>query len=110
MPYIPYRILERTEIVQTPLTKTFAFSSDPTNLELLTPNRLRFEMREETRIDSSLSLFGFPIAWRTLIASSKSDRYFVDEQEKGPLAFWRHKHEFQALGKATVVRHKVEHL
>lgn len=66
-------------------------------------------MGVDTRIDYQLSLFGVPLRWRTRIADWQPGVRFVDEQESGPYALWRHTHEFEAEGDATVVRDLVEY-
>ncbi len=84
---------------------------------MLTPAFLRFriltpppvEMREGTRIDYALSLFGLPVRWRTHIAVWEPQIRFVDERESGPYASWRHTHEFEAQGSSTLVRDTVDY-
>ena len=109
--------LSREQLVQRPLEDVFAFYADASNLEALTPPFLRFrilspmpiEMRVGARIDYQLSLFGVPIRWRTRITAWDFRRRFVDEQESGPYAVWRHTHEFEARGSATWMRDHVEY-
>jgi ligand-binding SRPBCC domain-containing protein len=111
------RRLERTTVVQRPLDEVFAFFADATNLEALTPSFLRFriltptpiEMRPGAHIDYALSLFGIPLRWRTRIAEWEPGARFVDEQERGPYALWRHTHTFEARGDATLVGDVVEY-
>ena len=109
--------LERSQSIQVGLTQTFNFFSDAANLEALTPPFLKFriltrfpiEMRSGTRIEYTLSLFGIPIRWRTRITEWMPGQRFVDEQEIGPFAFWRHTHEFWFHDKATTIRDVVEY-
>lgn len=109
--------LERTEQIQRPLDAVFSFFADATNLEAITPPFLRFgilgprpvEMRPGARIDYAMSLFGVPVRWRTRITEWEPGVRFVDEQEAGPYAFWRHTHEFVPRGDATLVRDVVEY-
>lgn len=109
--------LERCSVIPRPRSEVFAFFSDARNLEAITPSSLRFrittplpiEMRPGTRIDYSLSLFGVPLRWRTLIALWQPDERFIDEQELGPYAAWRHLHEFEALGSSTRMRDVVDY-
>lgn len=104
----PTHRLTRSQWIPRPLPEVFAFFSDATNLEAITPPFLRFrilsapvEMRAGARIEYTLSLFGVPIRWRTLISCFEPNRRFVDEQETGPYAFWHHLHEFEAEGDGT---------
>jgi hypothetical protein len=110
--------LERTLRVERPVDEVFAFFADAANLEAITPAFLRFriltpmpvEMRVGARIDYALSLFGVPLRWRTRITGWEPGVRFVDEQESGPYASWRHTHEFEAEpGGATTVRDLVEY-
>lgn len=110
--------LTRTQVVPRPLGEVFAFFSDASNLEALTPGSLHFrfltplpiEMRVGARIDYALTIFGFPIRWRTVITDWQPGVQFVDEQESGPYAFWRHTHAFEAAGNSTIVRDTVDYM
>lgn len=109
--------LSRTQLVRRPLPELFAFFSDASNLDALTPPFLRFriltpmpvELCAGARLDYQLSLFGFRVRWRTRIADWQPGKRFVDEQEAGPYAFWRHTHEFEALGSSTLMRDTVDY-
>lgn len=109
--------LVRTQSVPRPLEAVFAFFADASNLEEITPPFLRFriltpppvEMREGTRIDYALSLFGAPLRWRSRVTAWEPGVRFVDEQESGPYAFWHHAHEFESDGECTHVRDVVDY-
>ncbi len=98
-------ILERSQIINRSLEETFAFFSDAYNLEKLTPSFLQFKiltpkpvsMHPGALIDYSLSLFGMPFKWQTLIEEWEPGVRFVDSQVKGPYALWHHTHTFKAL-------------
>ena len=110
--------LVRTQLVAAPLEQVFAFFSDAANLEALTPAFLHFSiltplpiaMRVGAQIDYQLSLFGVPLRWRTRITAFEPGRGFVDEQESGPYALWRHAHEFEARRDGTLMRDVVTYL
>jgi ligand-binding SRPBCC domain-containing protein len=109
--------IERSTVVNRPIEEVFAFFSDAGNLEALTPSFLRFrvltpspiEMRPGARIDYELSLFGVPLRWRSCITEWVPGVRFVDEQERGPYARWRHTHTFEARGDATLVGDVVDY-
>lgn len=109
--------LERSQRIARPLAEVFAFFSDAANLETITPGFLRFriitplpiEMRPGARIDYSLSLFGVRLRWLTRITVWEPGVRFVDEQESGPYALWRHTHSFAPDGDATIMRDTVEY-
>lgn len=109
--------LERVMRVERPRDEVFAFFADASNLEAITPSFLRFRivtptpivLRPGARIDYALSLFGVPLRWRTRISAWEPGARFVDEQEAGPYALWRHTHTFEPDGEATLVRDVVEY-
>jgi ligand-binding SRPBCC domain-containing protein len=109
--------LSRTQLLARPRSEVFALFSDASNLEALTPPFLHFriltpmpiEMRADARLDYQLSLFGVPVRWRTRITDWQPGRRFVDEQESGPYALWRHTHEFEARGTSTLMRDVVDY-
>lgn len=100
-----------------PLEEVFAFFSDATNLEAITPPWLRFriltrtpiEMRCGTVIDYKLRIRGVPIRWRTLITAWEPPRRFVDEQVRGPYRLWRHEHTFEPGGAGTTMCDRVQY-
>jgi hypothetical protein len=110
--------LQRNQLVDRPIDEVFRFFADAANLEALTPPFLGFsiltplpiEMRVGTLIDYSLALYGMPVRWRTRITVWEPGVCFVDEQESGPYALWRHTHEFEAVGNgSTRVRDCVDY-
>jgi ligand-binding SRPBCC domain-containing protein len=113
----PTHHLTRTQRVPRPLIEVFAFYASAENLELLTPRFLRFrilsptpiDMKAGARIDYQLSLFGVPLRWRTRITAWEPGARFVDEQESGPYALWRHTHTFEADGDGTLIHDHVEY-
>lgn len=113
----PVHRLQRSQLIRAPLAKTFEFFARPSNLEALTPDFLRFRiltpmpvtMGVGTRIEYALSLYRVPFRWRTLITQWTPCIGFVDEQEAGPYAYWRHTHEFESQGDHTLVKDIVEY-
>jgi ligand-binding SRPBCC domain-containing protein len=113
----PTHRLERTQLLARPRDEVFAFFADAANLEAITPPFLRFriltpqpiEMRAGAIIEYALTLFGVPLRWRTRIAEWEPGVRFVDVQESGPYALWRHTHSFEREGEATRVRDVVEY-
>lgn len=112
------RTLERVQIVPRPLAETFRFFSDPHNLKLLTPAFLNFRflapppdvMHPGTAIDYQIRLYGVPVHWRTRIEIVEAPKKFVDVQEKGPYALWRHSHTFRDIGRgSTEMKDRVEY-
>ena len=111
------RVFERTQIVPRPLDETFKFFSDPRNLQRLTPAFLKFKflstppsaVQPGTVIDYEIRLFGVPVHWRTRIEIVEPPHRFVDVQEKGPYALWRHTHAFREIVGGTEMSDRVEY-
>ena len=110
-----YHSLERRQIVPVPLRRVFPFFESPENLALITPPSLGFRvltpgpvvMQQGTIIDYSIRLGGIPVRWRSLISTYDPPVCFVDEQLKGPYAYWRHTHRFEASTPGTVLMDEV---
>lgn len=111
-------ILERRQVITRSRAETFAFFSNPLNLERITPPFLRFrmltkgpiEIRPGTLIDYRIELFGVAVYWKTVIAEWAPDAVFADIQLKGPYAFWRHTHLFFELDSDhTLMQDRVEY-
>jgi ligand-binding SRPBCC domain-containing protein len=108
--------LHRETVVPAPLADTFAFFSDASNLERLTPPWLNFRiltplpitMREGAEIDYRIVLHGVPIPWRSRVDVWEPGRRFVDRQISGPYRWWRHEHRFETLPEGTRVIDEVE--
>lgn len=111
------RTLERVQLIPRRRSEVFAFFSDATNLERITPPFLRFhvvtptpiDIHEGALLDYRLRLFGIPFAWRTRIDVFEPDRRFIDTQLRGPYRFWRHLHEFTAVDGGTRMLDRVEY-
>ncbi len=109
--------LERSQLIPRPREEVFAFFADAANLQAITPPFLRFrilspmpvEMRAGACLDYSLALFGIPLRWRTRITRWEPGVCFVDAQESGPYALWRHTHRFADEGDGTMMSDTVEY-
>ncbi len=67
-------------------------------------------MHPGTAIDYQIRLYGVPVHWRTRIEIVEPPTKFVDVQEKGPYALWRHSHMFKSVGGgATEMKDRVEY-
>ncbi len=101
--------------LDAPRDEVFAFFADAANLELLTPESLRFRMRTPApaelgpgaTLDYRLRIRGVPVLWRSEITVWDPPQRFVDEQRKGPYRRWIHEHSFAEKGGGTACRDRV---
>jgi ligand-binding SRPBCC domain-containing protein len=97
--------LSYTQKLPISLEKAWDFFSSPSNLKLLTPEYLSFNMTCDTSemypgqiITYTIRpLFNIPINWVTEITHVEKQVYFIDEQRFGPYSFWHHEHRFTAI-------------
>jgi len=112
-----FEVLEREQIVATPLEDAFAFFGDPLNLEAITPRWLNFRILEApptlqrgSILRYRLRLAGLPVSWRTEIAAWEPPHRFVDVQTNGPYDLWEHTHVLEAVDeRSTLIRDRVHY-
>ncbi len=108
---------ERRQFIPRPLADVFAFFSQATNLERITPPSLKFRIltpqpiviEQGSLIDYRMSLFGVPFCWQTLIERFEPPTCFSDVQARGPYRFWRHTHDFCEQDGGTLMIDRVEY-
>lgn len=95
------RRIELSSIVKAPRDRVWAFYDDPDNLPKLTPPGIRVTMLSKparprigdivtVRIRRGLVAF----TWDAKFTEYDPGRSFVDEQGRGPFAYFRHRHSF----------------
>jgi len=100
-----------------PASDLFAFLSDPSNLDSLTPPWLRVRilnpgpiaMGPGTLIDYELRLRGLPLRWRTEITGWEPPHRFTERQARGPFTSCEQEHRFVARDGGTLVRDRIEY-
>jgi len=104
------RALERTQVVPVPIEAAFAFFAEARNLEVITPQWLRFRivsapetLERGSLLDYRLQLFGVPIRWRTEIVAWHPPHGFTDLQRRGPYSLWEHTHRLTAVPAGTEI-------
>jgi len=60
-------------------------------------------------IDYTIKIIGVNVHWRTVITDYEVNKYFVDQQLKGPYSFWHHKHTFSVSGSGTQINDTVHY-
>ena len=112
-------VLERSQRVEVPTERAFAFYGDALNLEPLTPPWLHFEVTTPGEIDdggghparlqAEAARHPDPLADPDRDLGSRQAR-FVDTQAKGPYSLWEHTHTFEPDGEgATVIHDRVRY-
>lgn len=89
------------------LDKAWEFFSNPTNLEVITPENMGFKVISKHQGETMYAgqiieykvrpLLNIPIYWMTEITQVKEKEYFIDEQRYGPYSLWHHQHHFKAI-------------
>src|ERR1700760_2706868 len=101
----------RSRRLEPPLDEVFAFFSRAENLQRITPEWLRFEVRgtepadvrDGTLIHYRLRLHGLPLRWTSRIEQWRPGHSFVDRQLRGPYRIWHHRHTFTPDGDGTLI-------
>jgi ligand-binding SRPBCC domain-containing protein len=109
--------LHREQVVARPLDEVFEFFSSASNLALLTPSQMRFEMITPgpiemgpgTLLEYRLRVHGIPLRWISRIEVWEPGHRFVDRQIKGPYKLWLHTHEFEQTPEGTRVSDSVRY-
>jgi ligand-binding SRPBCC domain-containing protein len=92
-----------SSVIDAPLETVWAFHERPDILLILTPpwQPVRVVRREGGLAIGAVSEFhlflgSIPILWVARHTQYEQYRLFVDEQEKGPMVSWVHRHQFVA--------------
>jgi ligand-binding SRPBCC domain-containing protein len=109
--------LYRETILPITLSEAWTFFSNPYNLSKITPVEMDFKVVSKNlpqEIHNGLTieytvrpLAGIPLKWLSQISSVNVPYMFVDEQLKGPYAYWHHEHLFQEKGDKVLMIDKV---
>ncbi|MBP6458745.1 MAG: SRPBCC family protein [Crocinitomicaceae bacterium] len=98
--------LIRKQFVKTDLNTCWDFFSSPSNLKVITPDYMGFDVKTEVPekmyegliISYTVTpLLGIPMEWVTEITHINEKSFFVDEQRIGPYKMWHHEHHFKEI-------------
>jgi len=102
-----------SQVLPLPRTQAFAFFEDPRNLFDITPDWLRFVMKERdsrtemfegAEFDYTIRWFGIPLPWKSRIEGYRPPEAFTDIQTIGPYRSWSHLHTFEEAPSGTIMR------
>lgn len=101
-----YRIIKEQRL-NASLPQVWRFFSNPANLQRITPTSMRFRVTSGELPDKiypgqiityKLSpLLSIPLFWMTEITQVVPQKFFVDEQRRGPYSMWHHEHHFKEV-------------
>lgn len=109
-------ILERQQLVTSPLEEAWRFLQHPQNLNRITPPDLRFRIVSpvpEIMYNGLIIEYRVTIpmmgthGWVTEIKHIRERHSFVDEQRLGPYRFWYHYHEIEQQGDQVLLLDRV---
>ena len=98
-------------VVQAPVETVFSFHEREDALRLLSPAFPPVRVIQKTgglQPGSRVELKIGPIRWSALHTAYQKNRFFEDQQVRGPFAQWIHRHEFEAAGNATRLTDRIE--
>ena len=104
-------IFETTFTVNAPLEAVAAFHADTSALKILNPPFVFVQLhRVDPMAEGSISEFTLwmgplPIRWRA-VHSGVGSNGFTDTLEDGPMASWRHTHQFEAIDEENTQIHE----
>lgn len=109
--------LYRETVLPISLLEAWDFFSNPFNLAKITPNDMGFKVVSKNlpkQIHNGLTiqyivkpLAGIPLKWVSQISAVNAPYMFVDEQLKGPYAYWHHEHTFEEFEGKVLMKDKV---
>lgn len=101
--------LKYVQKIPLSLEESWNFFSLPSNLKILTPEHLDFEIKNDHENRKMYAgqiiaytirpLWNLPLEWVTEITQVQEPYYFIDEQRFGPYKFWHHEHWFNPIPK-----------
>ncbi len=105
--------LRRQQFLPAPPAAIWDFFSNAGNLSNITPKHMGFtvtsgalpqEVYPGQIITYTVSpVLGIPLFWMTEITAVEKERFFVDEQRRGPYRLWHHQHHFEEKEGGTVM-------
>jgi hypothetical protein len=108
--------LTHTQWLPRPIEAVFDFFSRSSNLQVITPPSLNFQITEAPEriqtgslIKYRLRVHAVPVRWATEIIAWNPPHSFVDVQLSGPYKKWHHEHKFVAERGGTTLSDEVQY-
>ena len=93
---------EYSSWIDAPVSVVFAFHERPDAFEKLAPPGQKIQILHRkggletgARIEFLTRVGPIPVRWLALHVEYEKDRFFLDEQIRGPFKKWYHRHEFE---------------
>jgi ligand-binding SRPBCC domain-containing protein len=108
--------LSTSQILPMPRREVFTFFENPQNLFDITPDWLRFVIKdreikskvfEGAEFYYTIRWYGVNMEWRSKIIDYKPPERFTDVQLVGPYRSWEHLHTFEDAPEGTLMRDTV---
>ena len=106
--------LKKTQNISGTLQEAWEFFSQPENLEKITPPYMNFKILSRSEVSEMYPgmiitykispLFNIAIKWSTEITQIRDNKYFIDNQIKGPYKIWHHEHHFKEIKNGIEMR------
>jgi ligand-binding SRPBCC domain-containing protein len=107
---------KKTSIINASPEVLWRFHERPDILQILTPpwQPVQIMRREGGLGVGAISEFRLwigivPVQWIAVHTDCEPNHFFVDEQQTGPMAFWKHRHQFEAQGNQTQLMDTIDY-
>ena len=100
------RRFEFVQFVPASLDLVWDFFSSPSNLSKITPPEMGFIITSPVQPEMYPGMFitykvspvpGIQMNWVTEITQINRNKFFIDEQRRGPYSIWHHEHHFREV-------------
>ena len=100
-----YTLIQKQQLPLT-LNKAWSFFSNPKNLSVITPPKMKFEILTDLPLEIYDGLIvayhvcpiaGIPLKWVSEIKNVQPGISFTDDQRVGPYKLWYHQHLFKPI-------------
>jgi ligand-binding SRPBCC domain-containing protein len=111
--------ISRKQFLPITRNRAWDFFSSPRNLSMLTPRRVKVEIRKisggyriyegQVVVCRFFALHLIPLDWETVVTDVKHHECFTYRQTKGPYASWVHRHSFKTVPGGIEIQDDIEY-